>query len=143
MLGKVSRMRVSSMTRPSSSGTLKSTRMKMRWSLRERSRIESLDMRAPIRRSLLAVRCSQPAPHQQKSWQRSESQIANDKQRMARVLQSLGRHQIYQVADTAGVSPLVVIPGDQFHAVAADYKGHGRVDDRGPGVALEIGGDQF
>src|ERR1039457_3840514 len=44
MLGRVSRMRVSSMTRPSSSGTLKSTRMKMRRSLRGRSRIESLDM---------------------------------------------------------------------------------------------------
>src|SRR5271170_4245710 len=44
MLGKVSRIRVSSMTRPSSSGTLKSTRMKTRRSLSGRSRIESLGM---------------------------------------------------------------------------------------------------
>ena len=44
IVGRVSRMRVSSMTRPSSRGTLKSTRMKMRWSLRGRSRMESLDI---------------------------------------------------------------------------------------------------
>src|SRR5579871_441425 len=45
MEGKVSRMRVSSSTRPSPSrGTLKSTRMKMRFPLSGRSRIESLDM---------------------------------------------------------------------------------------------------
>src|SRR5579864_8317222 len=44
MLGKVSRMRVSSITRPSSSGTLKSTRMKTLWSFSGKSRMESLDM---------------------------------------------------------------------------------------------------
>ena len=44
MVGKVSRMRVSSMTRPSSSGTLKSTRMKTRRSLSGRSRMDSLGM---------------------------------------------------------------------------------------------------
>ena len=44
MVGKVSRMRVSSITRPSSSGTLKSTRMKMRWSFSGKSRMESFDM---------------------------------------------------------------------------------------------------
>ncbi len=35
-------------------------------------------------------------------------------------LQSFGRHQVDQIADTARVSPLVVIPGDHLDAVAAD-----------------------
>src|SRR5208282_1797417 len=62
---------------------------------------------------------------------------------MLQNLQSFGRHQVDQIADTAGVSPLVVIPGDHLDAVAADHQGHGRVDDGGAGVSFEIGRDQF
>src|ERR1019366_6195048 len=58
-------------------------------------------------------------------------------------LQAFGRHQVDQIADTAGVSPLVVIPGDHLDAVATDDQGHVRVDDRGAGVPFEIGRDQF
>ncbi len=54
-------------------------------------------------------------------------------------LEALGRHQVDQIADTAGVAPLVVIPRDHFDAVAADYQGHMRVDDGGAGVSFEIG----
>src|ERR1019366_8722892 len=59
------------------------------------------------------------------------------------ILQSFGRHQVDQIADTAGVSPLVVIPGDHLDAVAADDQGHVRVDDGGAGVSFEIGRNQF
>ena len=38
-------------------------------------------------------------------------------------LQAFGHHQIDQVADTAGVSPLIVVPGDYFHAVSAYHQG--------------------
>src|ERR1700761_4171934 len=44
MVGRVSRMRVSSVMMPSLSGTLKSTRMRTRLSVRSRSRIDSLAM---------------------------------------------------------------------------------------------------
>src|ERR1700730_7215159 len=49
MVGMVSRMRVSSVITPSLRGTLKSTRMKRRLSVRSRSRIESLDMATILR----------------------------------------------------------------------------------------------
>src|SRR5258708_24870125 len=62
---------------------------------------------------------------------------------MTNYLQAFGRHQVDQIADTAGVSPLVVIPRDHLDAIATDYQGHGRVDDGGAGVAFEIGRDQF
>src|SRR5712692_4496975 len=58
-------------------------------------------------------------------------------------LEALGRHQVDQIADTAGVAPLVVIPRDHFDAVAADYQGHMRVDDGGAGVSFEIRRDEF
>src|SRR6202521_783098 len=58
-------------------------------------------------------------------------------------LQAFGRHQVDQIADAAGVSPLVVIPRDNLDAVAADYQRHGRVDDGGAGVPFKIGRDQF
>src|SRR5260370_36466584 len=49
MVGMVSRMRVSSVITPSLRGTLKSTRMKRRLSVRSRSRIENLDMATILR----------------------------------------------------------------------------------------------
>src|SRR5258708_15363982 len=58
-------------------------------------------------------------------------------------LEALGRHQVDQIADTAGVAPLVVIPRDHFDAVAADYQGPMRVDDGGAGSSFEIVRDPF
>src|SRR5262249_54332391 len=58
-------------------------------------------------------------------------------------LQAFATQVVDQVADAAGVSPLVVVPGDDFDAVAADYHGRRRIDDRGASVAFEIGGDEF
>src|ERR1700674_2928709 len=58
-------------------------------------------------------------------------------------LQAFGRHQVDQIADAAGVSPLVVIPRDNLDAVAADYQRHGSVNDGGAGVPFKIGRDQF
>ena len=51
MVGRVSRMRVSSVITPSLIGTLKSTRIKTRLWARSRSRMESLAMRSRIRQS--------------------------------------------------------------------------------------------
>src|SRR5262245_9421530 len=39
-----------------------------------------------------------------------------------------------------GVAPLVVVPGEHLHEVA-DHLRRGRVDDRGGGVADDVGGD--
>ena len=39
----------------------------------------------------------------------------------ATFLQTLGGHEVDQVADAAGVSPLVVVPGDYLDTVAADH----------------------
>src|SRR3984957_7463341 len=59
MVGSVSRMRVSSVMMPSLSGTLKSTRMRTRLSVRSRSRIDSLAMSVrgyPRRRREASIR---------------------------------------------------------------------------------------
>src|SRR5437868_5506894 len=83
MVERVSRIRASSVTRPSSSsGTLKSTRMKTRLPLSSRSLMDSLAMRSS--------------------------------------LQAFLAHEIDEIANTARVAPFVVIPRDNFHAVAAD-----------------------
>src|ERR1700674_4160507 len=100
-------MRVSSITRPSSRGTLKSTRMKMRRSFSSRSRMESLGMD-------------------------TESG-----------LQSLAADEINQVADAAGISPFVVVPGNHFDAVAGDYQRHRSIHDGRARVSAKIGRDQF
>src|SRR5206468_1668246 len=56
-------------------------------------------------------------------------------------LQALACQVVDQVAHAAGVSPLIVIPGDHLDAVAANHQGHVRIYDRGARVALEIGRD--
>src|SRR4051812_18629249 len=106
-VGSVSRILVSSVTRPSSeSGTLKSTRTKRRLSLRERSLIESLCI-------------------------------------VGSTLESFLRHEFDEIAHAARVSPLIVVPGDYFHAIAGNDASHERVHDRGTRVAAEVHRDQF
>src|SRR6267142_120889 len=39
-------------------------------------------------------------------------------------------HEGDHVAHAAGVSPLVVVPGDHLYAISGDNTGHGSVDDR-------------
>src|SRR5438477_8675003 len=109
MVGSVSTMRVSSVTRPSSSsGTLKSTRMNTRLSLSSSSLMVSLFM-------LVFDPC----------------------------LQAFRAEELDQVADAAGIPPLIVVPGDHLNAVASDDARHGRVDDGGIRIALEIRRHQF
>src|SRR6516164_4716304 len=56
IVGSVSRIRVSSITRPSSSGTLKSTRMNTRFPAKSRSLMESFDITPPHAHSVPNVR---------------------------------------------------------------------------------------
>src|SRR4029077_4507487 len=98
-VGSVSRTRVSSVTTPSLSGTLKSTRMKTRFPRRSRSSMVSLFM----------VLCS----------------VARAKSGRAkpRPCLELGGQELDQVAAAAGVAPLVVVPSQNFHAAVADDLG--------------------
>ena len=119
----VSRMRVSSMTRPSSSGTLKSTRMKtaavVQWQITNRKLA-----------TWLVLRNVAPAPC------RLSCKGGHHVSRMTRLPPGvngvpaywftgpLRAHVVDQVAYAAGVSPLVVVPGDHLHAIAADHQRH-------------------
>src|ERR1700676_1728309 len=47
-------------------------------------------------------------------------------------------HEMNQVAHAAGVSPLIVVPGDDFHAIAADHARERRVHNGGTIVATVI-----
>src|SRR6185437_9495747 len=105
MVGRVSRIRVSSVTRPSSeSGTLKSTRMNTRWPSRFRSCMESF-----------AIFSSH-----------------------LRRLETLLRQELDQIAYSAGVTPLIVVPGDHLHAVSRHHAGEGSVNDGGTLVAAVV-----
>src|SRR5574337_1955112 len=108
-------MRVSSATLPSSRGTLKSTRRKTRFSRGSKSRTVSLSIAPSARR-----------------WAGS---------RPPRRSQTFG-HVGHEVCHAAAVAPLVVVPGDDLHEVAAQDHGGGAVDDRGPAVTPEVGGDE-
>src|SRR5574337_130030 len=108
-------MRVSSTTLLSSRGTLKSTRRNTRFSRGSKSRTVSLSISASL--SPKAAR----GP--------------------ARGSQALG-HVGHEVGHAAAVAPLVVVPGDDLHEVAAeDHAGRG-VDDRGAAVAAEVARDE-
>lgn len=48
-----------------------------------------------------------------------------------------------EIDDTAGVTPLVVVPGDQLHEVGAELDTGVGVEDRGVLVAGEVGGDDL
>src|SRR5574337_187001 len=108
-------MRVSSTTLLSSRGTLKSTRRNTRFSRGSKSRTVSLSISASL--SPKAAR----GP--------------------ARGSQALG-HVGHEVGHAAALAPLVVVPGDDLHEVAAQDHGGGAVDDRGPAVAPEVAGDE-
>src|SRR5437667_521428 len=51
--------------------------------------------------------------------------------------------ELDEVAATARVAPLVVVPGQNFYAAVADDLGVFGIDDRGIGIALEVGRDEF
>src|SRR6266850_342105 len=55
----------------------------------------------------------------------------------------LGSQQFNQIAAAAGVTPLVVVPGQDFHAAIADDFGVLRVHYGGIRIALEVGGDEL
>src|SRR6478752_6679312 len=48
-----------------------------------------------------------------------------------------------EVEDTAGVTPLVVVPGDQLDEVVVERDTGLGIEDGGVGVAVEIGGDNI
>src|SRR6266567_1725433 len=54
-----------------------------------------------------------------------------------------GGQQFDQVAATAGVAPLIVVPRQNFHAAVADDFGVFGVNDGRIRIALEVGGDQL
>src|SRR5438552_10586542 len=134
MVGRVSRMRVSSMTRPSSSGTLKSTRMKIRLPLSGRSRMDSLDMTGRPLSGSIRKRAKRAIPASQRARRIARlAQVLRREKcarlRMTNISQALTGNVVDQVADAAGVSPLIVVPGDDLDAVAPDHQGHGRIHD--------------
>src|SRR5436305_9678597 len=97
-------MRVSSVTRPcSSSGTLKSTRMKTRLCFRSRSRMDNFAI--------------------------------------AFGLEALLAHEVDHVAHAAGVSPLIVVPGDDFDTVSSDNARHRCVNDGRSRITAVVHGD--
>src|SRR5882762_9560448 len=55
----------------------------------------------------------------------------------------LGSQQLNQVAATAGVTPLVVVPSQNFHAAIADDLSVLGIHDGGIRIALEVGGNEL
>src|SRR6266478_76142 len=126
-VGRVSRTRVSSVITPSFKGTLKSTRIKTRLPRKSTSLIVSLFMASSSQRSVLGTDSVRKRHPQQRDQARSE----------------LGRHEFDQVAAAAGVSPLVVVPGQHLYAAVPHHFGVTSIDNRGIRVALEIRGHQL
>src|SRR5712692_10411590 len=114
-VGSVSRMRVSSVTTPSLSGTLKSTRMNTRLPRRSRSLMVSLVM-------VDAQRVEARKPQ--------------------RALE-LGRHQLDEVAATARIGPFVVVPGENFYATIPHDLGITGVNNRRIRITFEVGGNKL
>src|SRR5713226_4055271 len=127
-VGIDSRMRVSSVTTPSLSGTLKSTRMKTRFPRRSRSLMVSLFMvqEAASDEWLVARRASPFLPPLSQP-----------------ISLELGGQELDEVAATAGVAPLVVVPGQNFHAAVADDLCVFGIDYGRIRIAFEVGGDEF
>src|SRR4030095_13089273 len=48
-----------------------------------------------------------------------------------------------EVPHAAGVTPLVVVPGQDLHEVAVHHRGGGQIYDRRVGIAVEVHGHQF
>src|SRR5260221_4570904 len=114
IVGIAARMRESSVTLPSSSGTLKSTRTKTRLPVTSASRTVSLSM------------------------PRSGDRAG----RMAETTRQLGRDEVEEIGAAAAVGPLAVVPGDDLHHRAAKDHGGLGVDDRGARIAPEVGRHQ-
>src|SRR5690349_7124803 len=113
MVGIAARTRESSVTLPSSRGTLKSTRTKTRLPATSTSRMVSLSMG----RSAALLPPS------------GGGTGAGGK---------LRGHERQEVGATAAVAPLVVVPGDDLDHRPAKHHGARRVDDRGARVAAEV-----
>src|SRR5262245_28756244 len=110
------RMRESSVTLPSWSGTLKSTRTKTRFPAASRSRTVSLSMF-----EFLPGRGAG-------SGRRGDRQALRDERG--------------EIRDAAAVAPLVVVPGDDLHEVAAQDHVRREVDDGRAAVTAEVGRDE-
>src|SRR6185503_8852217 len=121
MVGMEARMRESSVTLPSSSGTLKSTRTKTRFPATSASRTVSLSMG-----------CSWLSVGSPRSGGGAGGGGAGE----------LRRDHRDEVGAAAAVAPLVVVPGDDLHHRPAEDHGARRVDDRGAGIAAEVGRDE-
>src|SRR5216683_1402868 len=136
-VGMDSRMRVSSVTTPSLSGTLKSTRMKTRFPRTSRSSMVSLFMICVL--SIQSSVFSQRRTMMDFSFC-SYSKLNTDN---GKPFSEFGGQELDEVAATAGVAPLVVVPGQNFYAAVADDLGVFGIDDRGIRIAFEVGGDEF
>src|SRR5947207_5792801 len=116
IVGRAARIRESSVTLPSASGTLKSTRTKTRLPAASKSRMVSLSIVSWAR---AAVRRRSGGGHRQPSGDEAD-----------------------QIRDSAAVAPFVVVPADDLHhRPVKDHRRFG-VDDRVPGVAPEVGLDE-
>ena len=126
MVGIDARMRESSLTLPSSMGTLKSTRMSDALALRIEVPDGQLFHGSP--RVLMAAGCGR----------------ASRSGRAGGVHQALaaGRRAATnddQIRDAAAVAPLVVVPGDDLHQGPAERHRRLGIDDRRAAVAPEVG----
>src|SRR3989304_4773654 len=116
-------MRRSSVMRPSSSGTLKSTRTSTRFPATSMSRTVCLATRPP---------------HIRKGWGRSPAPPAP-----SRGLQPELGHVLHQISDAAGVTPFIIVPGKGLHEIVREDRGQRGVHNPGVRAAFEVHGDQF
>src|SRR6266436_734471 len=136
-VGSVSRMRVSSVTKPSFSGTLKSTRMKTRLPRKSRSLIVSLSIYALVQNLamiLFRVGCDALRPASAK--RKYLSVVSLPQTRNFRL--EFCCEQLDQVTASAGIAPLIVVPGQNFYALVANHLGVFRVHDGRIRVAFEV-----
>ena len=49
---------------------------------------------------------------------------------------------LHEVDDTSRVSPLVVVPSDKLDEAVVEHDSGSGIEDRGPDVGLEVGGDE-
>src|SRR5271165_6320242 len=130
-VGSVSRIRVSSVTTPSFSGTLKSTRINTRLPFNSKSRIVNLFM---ISCSFLwhnhswlcswglAVQTGRTTDgkHPSTIWQSCGPGVQQCCT-PTRAALKLRRHKLNQIPHAAGVCPLIVVPRQHFHAAIPDH----------------------
>jgi hypothetical protein len=57
--------------------------------------------------------------------------------------QALAANVINEIAYPAGISPLIVVPGDYLDAIACHHSGHGSVHYRGTSITFKVGGNEF